>query len=305
MQIILPFELKFLGVKTLYSPMNLSPLLLKIFKIKSVLALHSNLPWVYFDLMPGNFLRNFLTKKFMELSIHLSEILIVPSNFAKNEIVKFLNINENKVLVVYLGIDKKYFISDSSDFIEGFDYDKKYILSILSCVKYHNIINLLKAFKALKDEINFDLKFILVLNILDKKYYYEVNKFINENFNSNEIKIFTNLENRYLINLYKKSLLYLFSSYCEVFGLTTIEAMSQKTPVIVSNKSALPEINANAAEYFDPDNIFEIKEKIRSIINDENNKKKLLNNANNHYRKYSWKNNFSQTLSAIVKINNS
>ena len=85
MQMILPFELKFLGVKTLYSPMNLSPLLLKIFKIKSVLALHSNLPWVYFDLMPGNFLRNFLTKKFMELSIHLSEILIVPSNFAKNE----------------------------------------------------------------------------------------------------------------------------------------------------------------------------------------------------------------------------
>ena len=64
MQMILPFELKFLGVKTLYSPMNFSPLLLKIFKIKSVLALHSNLPWIYFNLMPGNFLRNFLTKKF-------------------------------------------------------------------------------------------------------------------------------------------------------------------------------------------------------------------------------------------------
>ena len=96
MQMILPFELKFLGVKTLYSPMNFSPLLLKIFKIKSVLALHSNLPWVYFDLMPGNFLRNFLTKKFMEFSIHLSEILIVPSNFAKDEITKVLNISEKK-----------------------------------------------------------------------------------------------------------------------------------------------------------------------------------------------------------------
>ena len=304
MQMILPFELKFLGVKTLYSPMNFSPLLLKIFKIKSVLALHSNLPWVYFDLMPGNFFRNFLTKKFMEFSIILSEILIVPSNFAKNEIAKILNINENKILVVYLGVDKRLLISDSKDFIKGFDYNKKYILSILSCVKYHNIINLLKAFKMLKDEINTDLKFILVLNILDKKYYYEVNKFIDKNFNNNEIKIFINLENKYLINLYKKSLLYLFTSYCEVFGLTTLEAMSQKTPVIVSNKSALPEINSNAAEYFDPDNIVEIKEKIKSIINDENNKKKLLNNANDHYRKYSWKNNFSQTLSAIIKINN-
>ena len=96
----------------------------------------------------------------------------------------------------------------------------------------------------------------------------------------------------------------MFTSYCEVFGLTTLEAMAQKTPVIVSNKSALPEINSNAAEYFDPDNIVEIKEKIKSIINDENNKRKLLNNANDHYRKYTWENNFSQTLSAIVKINN-
>ena len=182
MQMILPFELKFLGVKTLYSPMNFSPLLLKIFKIKSVLALHSNLPWVYFDLMPGNFLRNFLTKKFMEFSIHLSEILIVPSNFAKDEITKVLNINENKILAVYLGVDKRYLISNSKDFIEGFNYDKSYILSVLSCVKYHNIINLLKAFKTLKDEINFDLKFVLVLSILDKKYFYEVNKFIKENF---------------------------------------------------------------------------------------------------------------------------
>ena len=304
MQIILPFELKFLGVKTLYSPMNFSPLLLKIFKIKSILALHSNLPWVYFDLMPGNFLRNLLIKKFMEFSIYLSEILIVPSNFAKNEIAKFLNINENKILVVYLGIDKKYLTSDSKDFIEGFDYDKRYILSVLSCVKYHNIINLLKAFKTLKDEVNFDLKFVLVLNILDKIYYYEVNKFIKENFNNNEIKIFTNLESKYLINLYKKSLLYLFTSYCEVFGLTTLEAMAQKTPVIVSNKSALPEINSNAAEYFDPDDIVEIKQKIKLIITDKNHKKKLLNISNDHYKKYNWKKNIDQTLWAIKKINN-
>ena len=305
MQIILPLELKFLGVKTLYSPMNFSPLLLKIFKIKSVLALHSNLPWVYFNLMPGNFLRNFLTKKFMEFSIHLSEILIVPSNFAKDEITKVLNISEKKILAIYLGVDKRYLTSNSKDFIDEFNYDKSYILSVLSCVKYHNIINLLKAFKTLKDEINFDLKFVLVLSILDKKYFYEVNKFIKENFKKNEIDIFINLEGKYLINLYKKSLLYLFTSYCEVFGLTTLEAMAQKTPVIVSNKSALPEINSNAAEYFDPDDIVEIKEKIKSIINDEDNKRKLLNNANDHYKKYNWKKNIDQTLSAIKKINNS
>ena len=304
MQMILPVELKFLGVKTLYSPMNFAPLLLKVFKIKSVLALHSTLPWVYFNLMPGNFLRNFLTKKFMEFSIHLSEILIVPSNFAKDEITKVLNINEKKILVIYLGIDKRYLASSSKDFIDEFNYDKSYILSVLSCVKYHNIINLLKAFKITKNEINFDLKFVLVLSILDKKYFYEVKKFIKENFKKNEIEIFINLETKYLINLYKKSLLYLFTSYSEVFGLTTLEAMSQEVPVIISNQSALLEINSNAAEYFDPDDIVEIKQKIKLIITDKNHKKKLLNISNDHYKKYNWKKNIDQTLWAIKKINN-
>ena len=59
--------------------MNFSPLLLKYFKIPIVLALHSNLPWVYFNLMPGNTFRNLLTKKIMELSIQNCKTLIVDS----------------------------------------------------------------------------------------------------------------------------------------------------------------------------------------------------------------------------------
>ena len=48
MQFLLPFELKYYGVKT-FSPMNYAPLLLKFIKIKSVLAVHSVLPWSYFN----------------------------------------------------------------------------------------------------------------------------------------------------------------------------------------------------------------------------------------------------------------
>ena len=62
---------------------------LKYFKIKTILALHSNLPWVYFNLMPGNIVRNFFTKKIMEISIKNCETLIVNSYFAKNEISNF------------------------------------------------------------------------------------------------------------------------------------------------------------------------------------------------------------------------
>ena len=63
--------------------MNMGPINLRLFNIKLTLALHSNLPWVYFSKMPGNILRNFLTKILMESSINLCDKLIVDSNFAK------------------------------------------------------------------------------------------------------------------------------------------------------------------------------------------------------------------------------
>ena len=77
MQLILPFELKILKVNQLFSPMNIGPIFLRFFNIKFVLALHSNLPWVFFKKMPGNFLRNYLTKFLMELSIKACDKLIV------------------------------------------------------------------------------------------------------------------------------------------------------------------------------------------------------------------------------------
>ena len=51
MQFFLPFELKFLKVNQFFSPMNIGPIALKLFNIKFTLALHSNLPWVYFSKM--------------------------------------------------------------------------------------------------------------------------------------------------------------------------------------------------------------------------------------------------------------
>ena len=303
MQFFLPFELKFLRVKTLFSPMNFSPFLLKFFKIKSVLFLHSNLPWVYFNLMPGNLIRKYLTKKLMEISIKFCEILIVPSNFAKNEIAKVLNLNKEKIVAIYLGIDEKYLNLKESNNVDNFDLKKNYILSILSCVKYHNIINLLKAFKLLKDEINFELKFVLVLHVLDKKYFSEIKKYINNNFINGEIKILFNLETNKLKNLYRNASLYVFSSYSEVFGLTTIEAMSQGCIVAVSNTSALPEINSDAADYFDPNNIFQIKEVMKKNITENISKEKILNKSKKHFLKFNWRNNVEKTLSVIYSVN--
>ena len=302
MQFILPFELKISGAKKLYSPMNFSPLLLKYFKIPIVLALHSNLPWVYFNLMPGNTFRNLLTKKIMELSIQNCKTLIVDSFFAKKEISGILKVDKNKIEVIYLGINDKYLLqSKNNNLIKNFDYNQKYILSVLSCVRYHNIIKMLKGFKYYLNENNTKIKFVLVLQILDDSYFVEIKNYIKDNFKNNEIILFNNINSEYLLNLYKQAQIYIFSSYCEVFGLTSLEAMSQGCPVLISKNSALPEINSDACDYFNPDNENEIKDKICQILNDDDYKNNLINKGLIHVKNFTWKNNLRNTLAIVEK----
>jgi glycosyltransferase involved in cell wall biosynthesis len=304
MQFVFPFELKLLNIKKLYSPMNFSPILVKFLNIKVVLCLHSNLPWIYFNFMAGSIIRNILIKKLMEVSIYNCDLLIVNSLFAKKEIIKILHLYKKKLEVVYLGIDKIFFSKNcKKNLIKNFNYNEKYILSVMSCVRYHNIINLLASYKLLIKEINFDIKLVLVLQVLDKNYYLEVKKFIKNNFKGDEIIIISNLSIKQLPNLYKNSELYVFTSYCEVFGLTSLEAMSQKTPVVISKRSALPEINGNAALYFDPDNINELKNSLKKVLLNKKLRRSLIKNGIKQLKKFNATQNIKKTIKIIDNLN--
>ena len=295
MQFFLPFELRSLEICRLYSPMNLAPIIIKIFKIKLILAIHTNLPWVDFANMPGTLIRKIIMRLLMEISINKCDELIVNSTFAKRELKKYLKLKDKKIHVIYLGINRKYKTSSiSKNYIKNFNY-KNYILSVLSCVKYHNIINIIKALKILKKN-NHSLKFVLVTQILDKNYFLEIKKYINDNNLEKNILIFHNLETKYLLNLYKYSKLYIFTSYHEVFGLTSLEAMSQGCPVLISEKSALREINGKAAKYFDPDNPTDIALKVIKVLTNKDTKNKLKSLAKSHIKRFNWDKTVHKTL---------
>ena len=175
-------------------------------------------------------------------------------------------------------------------------------MSVISCVRYHNILNLLKSYKDFINETNHKMKFVLVLTVLDKKYFYILKNFVKTNFQDEQIIFLPNLENKYLPNLYRNSSLYLFTSYSETFGLTSLEAMNFNIPLLLSGTSSINEINGDIPEYFDPDNIIEIKEKIIKIIDlgSKNYQSDFdFHKKKNHLKKYMWKNTFDKTYEIL------
>ena len=140
------------------------------------------------------------------------------------------------------------------------------------------------------------------MQILDKDYYKIILQYINKNFKKDEIIIIENLEKRKLDNFYKYSQLFIFTSYCEVFGLTSLEAMSNGAPVLISNRSALPEVNKDAALYFDPDNIKDTEEKMLKILSDKTMRDNLVIKGKKHVKKFNWSRNVNNTLNKIYDL---
>ena len=299
MQIIFPLELIKLRASKVYSPMNYCPLICKLFKIQIILTVHSNLPWVYFDKMPGSKLKNFFIKKMMQFSINASDKLIVNSKSAKKELSNILKIRSKKIFVNYLGVADQDLSNSKKISKINFNFNSKYILSVSSCVRYHDFYNILKAFKKINNKKK--IKIVFIMQILDKKYYDEIKVYVDENFKKGEIYFFKNLRSSIIKKFYKNSFFYIFSSYCEVFGLTTLEAMQNKCPVLVSNFSALPEINGNAVLYFDPNNYNEIYNKMNKLIKSNNLRKSLINRGQKHVSKFKWSSNYNILMKIIER----
>jgi glycosyltransferase involved in cell wall biosynthesis len=160
----------------------------------------------------------------------------------------------------------------------------------------------LKGYKKLIAEVNSSISLALVMQILDQKYFKEVNSYIQKNFQKNKIIILSNLKKEQLVNLYRNAEVYIFSSYCEVFGLTTLEAMSYKVPVVVSNRSALPEINKNSALYFDPDNVNQIKNVLKKTLLNKNVRNELIKNGTKNLKRFTLNNNIKNTYRIIEEL---
>ena len=109
----------------------------------------------------------------------------------------------------------------------------------------------------------------MVLTILDYKYFKEIILFLKKKNLINDVKIILNVDAKYLFNLYKNACAYIFTSYSEVFGYTSLESMQMNCPVAMSNLISAKEINGSAALYFKPNNINQICQKMYLLINNK------------------------------------
>jgi len=304
MQIILPIKILIYNIDVVFSPMNIMPLVLKIIGIKCVSVIHNNLPWLYPQDVPGSRIKFLLQRFLINLTVRYSDKLIVDSQIAKNELVKLFPFIFDKTEMVYMGIDKDRFsIRKKSNmfFNPRIDILKdNYFLTIASAVHYHCLEELIIGFDSFAAEIKEQRKLLLICRNLDGQYFTEINELLRNLHFKENIIIIEDIERSLIPTIYTNADLYIYPSYCDVFGLTNIEAMLCGVPVLTTKLSAIPEICGNAAAYFDPRDPNDLKNKLLQIYLNDKMKNKLIKRGFIQANKYTWDNACEKTKSIII-----
>jgi len=91
-----------------------------------------------------------------------------------------------------------------------------------------------------------------------------------------------------LAAIMRGSLLFVFPSLYEGFGLPVLEAMASGVPVIVSDITALKEITGGKAQYFSPGSWLSLAKIIEKVLGDDNLRRKMIDDGLENSRNYSW-----------------
>jgi alpha-1,3-rhamnosyl/mannosyltransferase len=102
--------------------------------------------------------------------------------------------------------------------------------------------------------------------------------------------------------LYSGAALFIYPSIYEGFGLPPIEAMASGVPVIVSNRSCLPEVCGDAARYVDPDDVVSFGTAIEECLSDEAWRTASVERGAARAAEFSWRRCVEDTVAVYRRI---
>ena len=325
-QLFMPRVLNSEGVDVFHSTNFMIPLF--GFKGKMVVTVHDLIPLLFPHYTPRARKTRFfvLYKLIMKLVARRADRVIAVSENSKNDLKKALNLFDEKVAVVYNGIDLKYLLGQAGlpaarerDESLSREVRKRYLISpdaklILWVGRpepYKNLGALVEGFSRISEGANC----CLVIAGEEDERYPETTELVKglgldhvRNFALQKTKkgisngagkrvVFTGyLEEEALIDLYRTASLFVLPSLYEGFGLPVLEAFACGVPVVASDRASLPEVAGDAAILIDPEDVDALTREMKNVLDSEDLRSQLRAKGYRRAKQFSWEKTARETL---------
>lgn len=226
--------------------------------------------------------------------------IIADSHSTSEDIINLMNINPEKIEVIYMAADKKFRKLNPGELkknvSEKYGISKNFILSVGTIEPRKNFKTLILAFnlfkKSFKDSKDYNLVIAGKTGWKSEETFEELKK----STYRNEIIFTGEVTDDDLLQLYNQASLFVYSSIFEGFGLPVLEAMSCGLPVIATSTSSIPEIYPNTDFLLSPFDEQEMAQKINLVLTDEKIRNNLIKFSIENAKKFNWEKTAVETM---------
>lgn len=182
-------------------------------------------------------------------------IVFTVSEYSRKRIIEWSGASADKVVCVGNGVGSQYSPEGAR-----WAHSRPYLLYVGNQRVHKNVEGLVNAFavSAARKELDLLLTGDFTDSVLER---------VRSNQLERQVHTLGLIPEECLPNLYRGAQALILPSKYEGFGLPLVEAMACGTPVLASDRTAIPEVCAEAALYFDPDDLESVVDALDKLSN--------------------------------------
>lgn len=256
---------------------------------RAVVTIHDCIHLMFPQYLP-NRLAHAYARTFMWTAAHRSDRVLTVSEASKRDILRFFDIPEQKISVIYNAIDERFGVAPPEDEVhrvrERFQLHDEFVLYAGNIKPHKNLERLIEAFRQVREEGLDHLTLLIIGDEISK--YATLRRAVHKHKLHKHVRFFGYVPHQTLAVLYRLATVFVFPSLYEGFGLPPLEAMASGTPVVTSNVSSLPEVVGDAAVLIDPYDPAAIAAGLRQVITNPALRAELVAKGLARARDFSW-----------------
>jgi glycosyltransferase involved in cell wall biosynthesis len=213
------------------------------------------------------------------------QMIITDSLFSRQRILERLQIPEDRVVAIHLGVARYFQPADKqaiADLRARFDLNRDYLLTLGSLEPRKNLARLFAAWAQV--QFHFPQVELIVAGEASGCAF----KGTGYSYTPPRTRFLDYIPDEYLPALYTGALALIFPSIYEGFGLPLLEAMACGTAVVTSQEASLPEVVGEAALRFDPFDTEAIAAAMERILQDNSLRERLQKDGLQHAQLFTW-----------------